>query len=164
MVEEYTPRKLRTRSIETRSMATKNSDKIASEKPVHEKEKQTPEKPKRNYKRKSTPVKVNDEMEPKSDANVGLDISPDSTTIPAKRMRFQSIEIKDSDDESTNIPEPPQNTEEQFNSLFGGPSCFKGQVQPNANALHKNLLSKVKIKKERSNSSDHITYILSDSD
>ena len=167
VVEEYTPKKPRTRSIETRSMVKKNLNKIGFEKP-EEKEKQMPDKPTRSYKRKSSPVKTNG-VQLGDDASDG-DISPDSTsilrnqtTITAKRPRIQqTIEINDSDsdDELFAEDEPKQNAEVQFDSLFGGPLCFKGQVKPNANDLHKELLNH--IKKEPS---DHSTYTVdSDSD
>lgn len=161
------PKKLRTRSIETRSMARKNSDRSGSEKP-EEKEKQMPDKRTRSYKRKSSPVKTI--SEPLRDDDLDDNISPDSTTIQRnrttispKRARLQPpIQINDSDSDDELFPddEPKQNVEEQFDSLFGGPSCFKGQVKPNAKDLHKDFLTN--IKKEPS---DHSTYTLdSDSD
>lgn len=148
-------------------MAKKYPDKIKLEKP-EEKGKQMPAKPTRSYKRNSSTVKTNDMLlhDENFDGNISPDstsIQPNQTTIAAKRPRFQQpIEVNDSDsdDELYTNDEPKQNVEQQFDSLFGGPFCFKGQVNPNANDLHKGMLNN--IKKEPS---DHSTYILdSDSD
>lgn len=121
-----------------------------------------PEKPKRNNKRKTTTAKTKDKK-------IVINVSPDSTTIqrksnkasnPAKRARLsEPFEFKGSEDETTNLPDPPQYTAEEFNSLFTGPSCFKGQFKPNVKDLHQQLVSKDKM--DRSN---QITYISDDSD
>lgn len=124
--------------------------------------KSIPDKPKRTYKRKTTPAKVNNEK-------IVINVSPDSTTIqrklnkpsnPAKRPRlFEPFDFKGSEDETTNLPDPPQNIAEEFNSLVTGPSCFKGQFKSNAKDLNQKLASKHKI--DRSNQT---TYISDDSD
>lgn len=118
-----------------------------------------PDKPKRSYKRKTTATKTNDE-------NIVINVSPDSTTIqrkskiasnPAKRTRL--LDKFDSEDETTNLPDPPQNTAEEFNSLFTGPCCFKGQVKSNVKDLHQKLVSNVK-----EDQSNQTTYVWEDSD
>lgn len=113
-------------------------------------------KPKNRKRRKSSV-----ELRPKKTAKIEYTkprsvTKPGSTKInPMNPPSIKRYEFEDSE-ESTKLPEP-QNVALQFDSLFAGPFCFKGQVKPNAKVLHKKLLTALK------NNSNQ-TYTLDDSD
>lgn len=82
------------------------------------------------------------------------------STLSKKPSPKRVKPIVSSDDSFTEIPENPTNFDEQFNSLFGAPCSFKGQVQKNAGSLNRKFATKIKSKKLEESS----THFSEDSD
>lgn len=147
VVEDYVPKKTHTRkpSIETRSTAAKRSTVVKSE---------TAETPKPIVKRKKATNGI---------TNGNEELSDDTTSKKRPRQQTQSPIFSFDSDEETPFEEP-RNIEDDFNSLFAAPSCFKGQVKPNAKDLHKSLANTQKKKKKKMGNSEMTRVSSDDSD